>query len=282
VFPVLADQLNLVQALEGAGLTTDISMAHTISTWRVATDLTEAEHNMDARTRSEEDQVSFTKQGVPVPLTHKDYRIGHRELKESRNMGTGLDTMMARSAARKVSEALEDLVIDGLPDLQIQDNGTVMNLPGLRNHQDREQYSGSSWSTPDNVTTDLNSMIERLERNNFEAGGRGYWLIHGTGIKSKLREDYDSDGDKSVAGRVDQMSEIQNRLYVPRMPDGEAVLLKPVPEVIDIARDPDGTQNIQWSSHGGMENQFKVLSLMAPRLKSQADGSMGVVHATGL
>lgn len=282
IFPVLRDQLNLVQALEGAGLTTDVSLAHTISTWRVSDDLTEAEHSMDARTTSEEDIHSFSKQGVPLPLTHKDYRISQRELEASRNMGTGLDTMMARTAARKVSEALEDLVLKGL-DMQVQDtDGNLLDLPGILTYQDRVQYSGSSWDTPDNVKTDINAAISELEQQNFEAGNRGYWLGIGTEQKGQFRNDYSSDADFTVRERVERISEIGNVMYVPRLPDGEAFLLKPVEEVIDLARDPSGPQNIQWDSHGGMEHHFKVMHQMAPRIKSTYNGACGIVHLSGL
>lgn len=283
IFPVLREQLNLYDAFENAGLTTDASMATTVSTWRVSDDLTEAEHSMDARTRSEEDIHAFSKQGVPLPLTHKDYRISQRELEASRNLGEGLDTMMARSAARKVAEAMEDLILYGIPEMSVEGpQGSMLDLPGLLNYGDRIQYTGSSWGTPTNVKDDLNAVINQLEQVNIEAGNTGYWLLHGTEQMGQFRNDYNPDASLTVRERVERYSEISQTIYVPQMPDGQAVLLKPVPEVIDIARDPDGPQNLQWESHGGMEHHFKVMSLMAPRIKSTYSGVTGIAHLTGL
>lgn len=282
VFPVIRDNLVLYDQIQSAGLTTDITMAHTESTWQVSDDLTDAEYSMDARTRSEEDSHAFARQGVPIPFVHKDYRIGERELQASRNMGDGIDTMMARTAGRKVSEALEELILNGAPGIQVNSDAGMLNLPGLRNYGDRIQYTGSSWDTPANVKDDLNNGIELLEEDAIYAGGTPYWLIHGTGVSADFRNDYNTDGDMTVRERVNDFSEIGEVIHVPSMPDNEALLLKPIPEFIDIARDPEGVQNVQWETHGGFEHQFKVLALAAPRLKSDVTGRTGILHISGI
>lgn len=285
VMPVALETLTAIDDLENAGLTLDISMAHTVSKWELTGEMTPAEYTMDARATAEEDTRQFAVAGVPIPFTHKDYRISRRELEASRNMGTSIDTMNARSASRVVAEGLENLLINGW-NARLESNGQLMELYGYRTHPDRNPYSGASWSTdPSNATEDVNQMIAQAENVNYDAGSTGYWLYLSKNLNQSLRNDYAVNADAGVRqtrNRLEEINELSKVETLEYLPPGEAVLLKPVPEVIDLARDPAGVQNVQWESGSGMEIRNKVMALYAPRLKSDLNGQMGLVHASGL
>lgn len=285
VMPVALETLQAIDDLENAGLTVDISMAHTVSKWQLTGEFTPAEYSMDARSRAEEDAREFALAGVPIPFTHKDYRISLRELQESRNMGESIDTMNARSASRVVSEGLENLLINGW-NSRIESNGQMMELFGYRTHPDRNLHSGTSWATDvTNSVADVNQMIAKAENDNFNSGTTGYWLYLAKDLTQTLRQDYATGadaGDKLARQRLEDVQELSKVETLEFLPSGEAILLKPTPEVIDLARDPAGIQNVQWETHGGMELRNKVLALYAPRLKSDKNGQMGLVHATGM
>lgn len=274
--------LNLVQEIESAGLTHDVSMAVTESTWQVRSgEFTEAERTMDARSRSEEDAPAYGKDGVPIPIIHKDYRIGHRELAASRRQGTALDTAMAEDAGRVVGELLEQQVLNGWS----ATFNSNFQMYGLRNHPDRNTYTGGNWGTGETVKADVLNMIHTLEDDNFFANSTGYWLVLADQQYRHLREDYKPSVDVSMTTEekvTEELSEVDRLVRSPYMPDGEAVLFKPTSRVFDLARDPQGVQNVQWESHGGFETHNKVLALQAPRLKSTYAGRMGLVHATGM
>lgn len=273
--------LNLVNAIEGAGLTHDVSMSVTESTWQVRSgEFTEAERTMDARSRSEEDAPAYGKDGVPIPIIHKDYRIGHRELAVSRSQNTALDTAMAEDAGRVVGELLERQVLEGW-DATFNSN---FQMYGLLNHPDRNTYTGGDWSDGPTAKSDVQNMVYALEDDNFYANSTGYWLVLADQQARHLNEDYKPsvDVDRSTREKVMEVDGVENIVRTPYMPAGEAVMFKPVSKVFDLARDPSGVQNIQWESHGGMETHNKVMALQAPRVKSTYAGRCGIVHTTGM
>lgn len=274
--------LTLVNEIEGSGLTTDVGMDITESTWTVRSgEFTAAEMTMDPRENAEEDAPAFARDGVPIPIIHKDYRIGERELRVSRRDGTGIDTAYAQDASRVVAELLEQQILNGW-DATFNSN---LTLYGLRNHPDRNTMLGSDWSIGENVKADMLAMIHALEDDNFYSDDAGYWLILADDQFRHLRRDYKPTVDVSMTTEekiTDEMGEVDRVIRSQYLPNGEAIMFKPVSSVFDLARDPAGIQNIQWESHGGFESRFKVMSIQAPRVKSTYNGNSGLLHVTGL
>lgn len=274
--------LTLVDAIEGSGLTYDVGMNVTETTWTVRSgEFTEAEITMDPRANAEEDAPAFAQDGVPIPIIHKDYRIGERELQVSRRDGTGIDTAYAQDASRVVAELLERQILNGW-DVTFNSN---LTLYGLRNHPDRNTMLGSNWAVGENVKADMLAAIHTLEDDHFYSDDRGYWLILADAQYRHLRNDYKPTVDVSMTTEekiTDEMSEVDNVIRSQYLPNGEAILFKPVSSVFDLARDPAGIQNVQWESHGGFENRFKVMAIQAPRVKSTYNGNSGLLHITGL
>ena len=286
VFGPMYDQLVLAQAFEGAGLTYDAQYWQTETFWQTrGSGFTDAEHTMDLRTASEEDSVTYGREGCLLPLIHKDYRYGDRELEKSRQTGEALDTTYAAEAGRQVAELVEDTILYGAPDLmQTTQNGGQLGLKGLLNHGARETIAASGdWATGANARADLQSAINALRNAGYPEGGTGYWLLHGTDIQNAFDEPYDETMslDTTVRDRVEDFSAITRIMYVPRLPDGNAILLQPTERVIDIARMPGGPFNDEWTTNAGHEVHNKVWHMSAPRLKQDVEGNLGVAHISG-
>lgn len=283
VFGPLRESLVFEQALVNAGLTHEVEYWQTESIWGVRGAMTDAEHTMDLRDTSEEDIQQYAKMGILLPLSVKDYRIGDRELQKSRNTGQSLETDMADEAGRQVGELVNDTILYGAPDLQVTNpRGRMLELPGLLNADETLDFTGASWATGTNATTDLNAVKRELRSEAGVYSNDGYWLLVGDLVDGYLDNDYDADGQNDVRSRIERLDHISNVMHVPQIPAGEAILLKPDPRHFDLARLPGGPLNIQWTTHGGMEHHFKVYHLVAPRIKPDINGNVGIAHITGL
>lgn len=284
VFGPLREELVLEQALVGANLTHEVEYWQTESLWGVRGDMTDAEHTMDLRDTSEEDIQRYAKMGIPLPLSVKDYRIGDRELEKSRNTGQSLETDMAQEAGRQVGELVNDTILYGAPELQVTNaRGRMLELPGLLNADESMAYTAASWATPGNVITDLNAVKRELrDQKEVYDGTSGFWLLIGNDADSYFDADYDTTAEADVRSRVERLDHISRVIHVPSMPAGQAVMLKPDARHFDLARLPGGPLNIQWTTHGGMEHHFKVYHLVAPRVKPDINGNVGIAHITGL
>lgn len=284
VFEPLRNNLVLTQAIEGAGLTHDLQWWENESTWGLRGGMTDAEHSMSLSTRSEEDVLAYGKQGTAIPYSIKDYRIEENHLERSRQMGTAIDTAMASEASRQVAELVENTLLYGAPDLQWEDmKGNVLETPGFLNVTGRAQQTASgAWSNGDYAYSDVINAMGTLKDLNYDPQGRGYWLLIAGAQDTQFDEDYKVESDRSIRDKIQGHSNIANVQYVPEMPDGQALVIKPSERVFDLARLPDGPLNIEWSTHGGTEVHNKVYHLAAPRIKHDTDGNTGIVHISGI
>lgn len=272
-----------VQHLRNAGLTRSLSLATKIDLWQNRTGITDPEISMDGESRSDEDQITYDFDGVPIPILHKDFRIGQRDLQSSRNLGNDLQTDTAADATEVVTKGLDDLVFNGW-EAQVGDaKGNAFELYGYRTHPDRNQYSGSDWSTADNIRDDIVGILDTLDQENRDAGDFTFYLAPQQWREFRSAVDPDGDGNNTVRRRV--MNEFDQEIgdvhRAHDLPDGEAVVVDMSPDVVELGVAED-VQMIEWQSGSGMTNHFKVMAAMAPEIKSDRDGRSGIVHATGL
>jgi hypothetical protein len=236
---------------------------------------------MDPTTKTDSDQASYELQGSPLPIIHKDFHIGMRDTAPTTAMvGEAVDTLQASLAARRVSEKAEDLLLNGWP-ASINSDGDSYSLYGYTTHPDRNTGTQTDWSTAGNIRDQVLAMIEDLENDSYYAGNTGYDLFLSRNNEQALRApDPDGDGNLTVRDRVEQLSEIAN-IYAADFLDssgnGEAVLVKPIEEVVDLAIAED-LQTVQWESYGGMKQHFKVMMAMTPKVKSTRSNQSGIAH----
>jgi uncharacterized linocin/CFP29 family protein len=273
-FVNLVRSRGLVQPLGGLGTM--------ISAWYASSEVTQASVNMTGRSRSERDLPDLKQFGVPIPVIFKEFSIGERMLLASRNQGDGIDVTAAAEAARVVAEQVERIFVSGA--------GTVLNgapLYGITNHPNRNtdtatNYGGGSWATITNIVPTVNGMINAAMSTGKHYGP--YTLLLSTTQYNLAANSYFTDGSGQTAlDRIKGLATIEDVVHIPVdiLTNANAVLIQMSPEVIDAAIALD-IQVREWASGDGMESSFKVLAVMAPRVKARYDGKSGIVHATGL
>lgn len=280
---VYQDQLVGIADLQAAGLTRNVSLATKIDLWQERTNFTEAEVSMDGETRSEEDRVTYATKGVPIPIIHKDFRIGQRDLTSSRLLNNDLRTDDIAEATRSVTEMAEALLFSGWNPTIRDADGDTFTMYGYTTHPQRNTLTGSDWGTATNIRDDLVSMLDMLDADNRTSGG--FWLYVAPAQWRQFRSAVDPDGDGNMTVRSRVLEEFSGEIgavrRAPLLADGSAVMVDPSPDVVELAMAED-VQTIEWQSGSGMTNHFKVMAAMAPEIKTDAEAQSGVVHTTGI
>jgi len=275
--------LVLVDELRSRGLTVNEDLATLIREWESTNEFDDADVDMSGETGASEDASTFTLNGTPLPIVHKSFHVKRRQLLASRRRGQGLDLSNQSKAARKVMEGLEDVLINGWD--STVDGYTVY---GLTNHPDRNTVTGSDWNDftnndADTVRGDILDAVEANEDANYGPEGAGYLFAGGRDAYQALRRwDTGTDQERGLLERLnEELDMIQSWIRADYMADDEAVLFKPVPDVLELANASD-IQNVEWESDSGWTMHMKVMASMTPIVKSDDDGNSGICHLTDL
>jgi len=272
-----------IEDLQDAGLTRDLSLATKVDLWSRGGEMSDADVTMDGETRSQEDRPTYSTSGVPIPIVHKDFRVSDRDLQSSRRMGNDLRTDGVAQATVSVTEMLERILFQGWDPTVRDSSGDTFTLYGYTTHPNRNTVAGSDWGTAGNIRDDIVSSLDALDTDERTAGG--FWMYVAPTQYREFRSAVDPDGDGNLTVRERVTNEFDPEIGAVRrasfLPDGEAVMVDPSPDVVELAVAED-VQTIEWQSGSGMTNHYKVMAAMAPEIKADSSGQSGVVHLTGI
>jgi uncharacterized linocin/CFP29 family protein len=274
--------LRVVNDLRSRGLTAPLGGVGSLETrWYTASQMTRATVNMTGRGRAERDLPEMLQDAVPVPVIYKEFSIDWRTLAASRRLGDGLDVTAAVEATRVVAEEVESIVMNGNASIQL--NGRP--IYGLRTHPKRRtdtaaNFGGGDWGTATNILATVAGMVNAANvQNNY-----GPFLLYVSQTQynqAALFRYADGSGDTPLAVlRALPMIEDVRMLPTNVLPDGELLLLQATREYIEIA-EAMPIQTREWTSGDGVESMFKVLTIVAPKIKARQGEETGIVHATG-
>lgn len=275
--------LAMVSRFEGLGLVRRInSLGTLIAQYNQVSEMTAANISLSGASGGQKDLVDFDLAGVPIPVIYKEFEINQRYLESSRLLGNGVDVTNGVAAARVVAEKVEDMLING--DSSISLNGDT--IYGLTSHPQRNtdtatNYGGGDFGTIGNILPTFAGMIAAARADNYR-GPYGVFVAD-TQYEQMSHQFYSDGSGQSALQRVQglpQISFIDNSAW---LDDGEIVMVHLSPEVIEIAYVPAywPITNLEWTSGDGMANNFKVMTVFAPIVKTDYNNQSGIVHATG-
>ena len=277
VTEVFTQRLVGIADLQSRGLTHPLgSIGVTISQWQKSSDMSGATADMSGITPGEEDTPAFLTDSVPVPIIHMDYRLNLRRLEASRRMGEGLDVTAAALAARNVAEKSESMLFAGDP--IIVDGAAIY---GYTTHPDRNLVTmTTAWSS----ITQANNYLILEDVAAMTAAARAdrrygpYVIYIPAGYQGKMDQDYRAAGDsRTLRERLLQSEGISDIKVADFLTGNNVVLVQMDRQTVDLATAQDIT-TVEWPEQGGMQRRYKVMAVWVPRLKSDFDGRMGVVH----
>ncbi|MEW5725495.1 MAG: major capsid protein [Thermodesulfobacteriota bacterium] len=269
-------RLNGVADLLGRGLKFDIpnGLGTMILEYEDVSDIAGAQFDMDGVSRSREDTPEYDLKGLPLPIVHKGFSYSARVLAASRRSGTPLDTTNGVMSARKVAEALEDLLFNGTGGITYGG----YTIYGYNNHPNRITANVTNWDDPakdgEAIVHDILNAITQLN----SAGFYGPFVLYVcTHWYVKLLDDYKAASDKSIISRLKEITEIQDIKVADKLTDNTASLVQMTADVVRMVVGMMPT-TVQWETEGGMRQHFKHMAIMVPQIRADQNGHCGVAH----
>jgi uncharacterized linocin/CFP29 family protein len=186
-----------------------------------------------------------------IPLIYKDFWLFWRDIEASRKGETPLDTSAAIGAAMAAAAREDDLVFNGLPD---------MNMAGLLSVDGRNIVKLSDWSVIGNGFQDVVSAVEKLRSNGFFPP---YTLVVSPRLYALLHKVYERTGRLEIDA-VKEM--VKGGVYQ------SPVLKKDVALVIAAGRQNadlavGGNFKVEYCGPENLNHRFRVVGSSVLRIK---------------
>lgn len=275
VVQVVRERMTVVGDLLAAGLRYDLpnALGTTRLEWERMGDMGPAEINMSGVTEGRNDRIEFDFESMPIPIIHKDFWINIRALAASRKGGTPLDTTQAAMSARIVSETAEGLVFNG--STIAGTNGTIYGL--LTFPQRTTGTVTANWATTatgEQMVTDVIRMIDAMIAKYMYGP---FVLYVPYGVFTRMGNDFKAGSDKTIMQRLMEIPGISAIRPTTKLTASNLLLLQLTRDTIDLVVGMEPT-TIQWPTRGGMVSNFKVMSIIVPRIRADINGRSGIVH----
>jgi hypothetical protein len=272
------NRLRLVSDIRGAGLELRVNgMSKTVLETTTMTRAGRATLSMDPARIGEGDRPEFDTGYLPLPICHYDFYFNLREIAVSRNGGNPLDTTMASEAGISVVEELEQLTLGTLPTYSYG-GGTIyglLNFPG-RATETLTDPTDTGWEGSILVNEVLAMRKSASDRKRYGP----YVLYVSPDWDLYLDADYSATkGQNSLRQRILEIEGITEIRQLDYLTGLQFVLVEMQTRNIRMVIGLELT-TIQWDTIGGMRQNFKVMALMVPNLRSDGDGNSGIVHGS--
>ena len=275
VIEIAVDRLVGIKDLIGGGLVHNLgSIGQTISQYQRQSNITGASVSMTGLAPAEKDRPEFDTKTIPVPVVFKDFQVNIRNLTASRAFGESIDTVMAGMAGRVVAEKSEDMLFAGQS--VTVDGSTIY---GYTTHPDRATASMSTaWgsATGAQILTMVQAALTAARAKRMFGPFTMYIPTAYEGVLDGDHAPGTSD-NRTIRQRILQLSLIRDIKTADRLATGNVLLVQLTKDVVDLAMAQDIT-TVQWTTNGGLVEDFKVMAVWVPRVKSTYDGQCGVVH----
>lgn len=279
VIDVIKQRVQVYNDLVGAGLIYNIGngLAKSILFSQNVSDITPARIGMDPLTQSERDRPHYDLVGLPLPVIFKDLSFNIREIEESRNGSTPLDTTSLRLAATRVAEKVDQLI------LGVNSEGAYgyggFAVYGLTNFPSRQTHTMTAFASQTGATLVADVLAMRQKAYNKFIFGP-FVLYNSPSFDAILDKDYsESKGDWTARQRILEIRGIERMQTVDWLTGNKMILVPLRGDQVQVVNGLEVT-TIQWETEGGMAVHFKIMCIKVPRLRTDQNGSSGIIDGT--
>jgi len=254
-------EAKLIQDIRGQGLTQNHPLEKLFSSYRVSSLMTDANVDMSGEVMGDEDRVDFKTRTVPVPVVHKEFRIGWREAED-----VSRDNLA--EATRSVTRALEALAWGGT-DWTVEGNA----LNGIKDSGTSGDWGGTGgWDTASNAYKEVINGIQTLKNNGYGGPFNLYvdqaYMDDLMYLRSNTVENY--------VDIIEGVEDLNKLVFTDNADSDKAYLVSMTRKNIDMAIS-QWIAPVNWSTGpDGRVTQYQVFAVAAPRLKSDYAGNNGV------
>lgn len=290
VIRVGLDRLQVVGDLIEEGLTFDIGedfWGITQVQWDEINEVGYAHRTMEPLARGENQLPDRRPRVIPIYLTWDDFELGIRALNASRRGGAPLDTTLVEQATRRVNEAIEDSMINGVPF-----NVFGSAVPGLLNAPNVSSYlyetaggATTAWDDPSKtgaeIISDVMAMIALAQADRKNGP---YNLYIPSTYELPLGRNYvegTTTFDVTIRERLERLNFGGRPLRIRQadmLPANKTVLVQMTRDVLDVVIGQQPTV-ISWEGPSGWDLHWVVLACVVPRVKTTYSDQSGIVIA---
>lgn len=259
-----------------AGATYNIpnGMSKTVIQHQTATDTGTASLDMDALSDVDNDRPTTGLENLPLPIVHSGFHVTLREMMISDGTELALDVSGLENATRRCVELVEKLTIGSLASYSYG-GGT---LYGVGNYPYRMTASltlptAAGW-TPDVLVDEINGMVQQAQDVYFN-GPYAVWYSPAWSkyFNSDYSATYAGDTLLSRLRKIEDVSTWRKAYFL----SGFRVILCQLTSDVVQAVTGMKLRTIQWDSKGGLRKNYKVLGIMVPRVRRNANDDTGIV-----
>lgn len=270
-------QLNAIARLDGdASLRKPLgSIGVVVAQYNQGSEMTRPAVNLTGRGAPSLDRQNYNLTGVPIPVIHKEFQIGTRELAASRAYGSGIDATNAFEASRVVAQEMERIYFVGNTNISLNQDVLygVTNEPNINGGA-----AVGDFGVLANQVPTFRNMIQAANADNY-FGPFEFWVARTQYNEMSLAFYTDGSGESGLQ-RILRMEGVDAVHPSDWMTAGTLVMVQMTPNVIDFCVYQMGTV-VEWTTPDGMAQNFKIMSIGAPRVKSDYNNASGIVYFTG-
>lgn len=277
---IARERLIGINDLRQAGLVVNLGgLGILFSEYEKLGDMSAADIDFAAVTDGEKDDVTFELASVPVPIIHKSFQINIRRQQASTgasSIGEPIDVTQTFVAGMKVAEQAEELLFNGSSTLGSLGGNS---LYGYTNEPNINTASGSDWGTIANVESSLIAGLDAIEADNYFGDDKVVYVP--TTQYGQLRAFHTDGSGDSALDRALRIRGIRDIRPGDQLTAGTGLMVSMRKDVVDLALGQDLTV-VEWEEKGGLQAQFKVLTALAPRVKSDDNAGSGITTITSI
>jgi len=255
----------------------------------------QAKVDMDALGDGTSDSVLYQLEGMPLPITYQNFWFSERKLAVTRKNGTSLSTIMASIAGRRVAEVIEKTTLGTLAGLTYGTAANYGRAPTVYGYTTHPARNVATLTTPTGANSQTTvSEVLSMRSTLYDDGFFGPFVCYnGTDWDLYLDDDHfkfaTSGGASPVQTlrqrlmQIDDISTVRRADYLtPTATGGTFDFLMISLSRPEVARAIIGMpiRILQWPSRGGMQMNFKVMTIMAPQVRADYSGNSGINHAS--
>ena len=279
---IARDRNTAFMDLQNKGLIKAVGIGDILAMWERVSNGTAPNIDMDGMTAGQDDILTFEEVGVPIPMIHKDFMYNHRQMAASERRGANISTTGIATATRLVMDQVNEIIFNGIPNFVV----SGLRVYGYTTHPDRITMTIQDWKTiaetagaataNELIVADVQKMLNALyAKSQFGP----FTLYVAKNLWAALQLDYsDQKGDNTIMQRIEAFRDIDAVRPGDNLADSSIALVGLNEENVDYAVGQDLIQT-QWSATP-FGTRYKVWTAGAPRIKSDANKSLGIVHGT--
>lgn len=258
---------------------TPVGVGDIVSFYPQISDSGEVHVSMDGRSEGQADQANVKYVGTPVPVFDSYARMGWRQMETIRKSGGSLDVDTIANHQRKVAEKLEDVALNGLPNVVVGGN----TVYGLRTFPQRstdttglvlKSSTGAQWLAA------FEKLINALIGDN--AFGRvTVFLNYGDYVYASINE-FTAGYPKTILQRLQEIGQIAEIVPAAKVPANEVIGIAglatgewgSILQAMPLVTRPKARSNPED------DYVFGVLAMAAPQFRADYDGRSQIAHLT--